>query len=454
MTITVRDILSLFGVKDFSGPVDVAVNAVTIDSRSVGKNDVFVAIRGEHQDGHDFIPQALAAGACLCVSEKPATTPKTVVCKNTTVALGEMAHWYRQKLNMPIIAITGSSGKTTTKNLLLHVLAKLGKTQATRGNLNNHWGVPLTLLSFPEDARYGIVEMGMNHAGEIAALCQIAEPNIGLITNVGPAHIENFAGKIENIASAKGELFAALTSSGTAIVNADDPLIVNLPTRAPKISFGFAKNATVRAENGVISASGSRFTVIDGKISCDVILPLLGKHHVQNALAVLAIVKALGHNIADAAGAFSDFQVEKGRGQFLEFFAGQIMDDTYNANPASMQAAFATLTTKFPTHRKIAVLGDMFELGASAAEWHRQVGAAAKQHGIDEVYALGQAAKAYLQGFGYAPGDIENRWFETHADLAKVLRRNLKGQNLVALLIKGSRGMKMETVLRDLMGGE
>jgi len=449
MTMTVKDILQLFdGAKNFTGDSSVVVRAVQIDSRQVMPNDIFVAIHGDKQDGHDFIADALQKGACLCLSEKKTSFEKTIVCDDSIRALATMANWYRKKLKSPLIAITGSSGKTTTKDLLQQALSAYGKTQATAGNFNNHLGLPLTLLSFATDADFSIVEMGMNASGEIAALCQIAEPNIGLITNVGPAHLEKFSGRIENIAKAKGELFAALGTSQTAVINLDDPFVSGLPTQAQRITFGFLENADVRGDNLVLANNQSTFDVMYSQKTLKVRLPLVGKHHAQNALAVLAVIMALGLDPEKAVGSFRNFVPNSRRGRFIDFSGGTIMDDSYNANPSSMRAAFETLCHQFPTHQKIAVLGDMFELGDSAAKWHEQVGQAAKEMGVGHLYVLGENAGFYVQGFGQKNATH----FENANSLVRQLYEDLQTkQEPVAILFKGSRGMKMENCLAELM---
>lgn len=447
MSFTIQDILNLFPNPNFQGDATVRVCSVQIDSRKVGKDDLFVALRGENRDGHDFIQAALQQGAAACLVEKSSALPKTLLCDNSILALAKLATWYRKKITSPVIAITGSSGKTTTKELMHHVLSRIGKTQATTGNLNNHLGVPMTLLGFDPTFDFSIVEMGMNAPGEIANLAAMASPNIGLITSVGPAHIENFSGQITNIAKAKGELFAALANNSIAIVNQDEPLIVNLPTKVKRITFGFDSHADVSVTDVKTNQNGTDFVITYQKQKYPAQLQLFGRHHIQNALCVFATACALSVNLATVASAFQDFVNFKGRGQFLDFANGVIMDDTYNANPASMRAAFETLSTKFANHTKIAVLGDMFELGATAPEWHRQVGIAAKQYGINQLYVLGENSGHYLQGFGATAAEQKMQGFDTHAELAKKLFADIQSQKNVALLFKGSRGMRMENAL-------
>lgn len=457
MTFKVQDILNLFSTSAFSGDANVEVRSVQIDSRKIGKNDVFVAIKGERVDGHDFIEAALQQGAALCLTERPSNHTKTVMGGNSTLALAKLAKWYRQQLQGAVIGITGSSGKTTTKQLLHHVLSQVGMTQSTEGNLNNHLGVPLTLLNFKSKADFSIVEMGMSAAGEIRDLCHIAKPNIGLITSVGAAHIQNFDGKIENIAKAKGELFESLTANDIAIVNNDDALICNLPTQAKRITFGVDQNANVRAENVFTDEFATHFVIVYQDQNYTVQLPLFGKHHVQNALGVFAVACALNLNLATIAKAFSSFEPFKGRGQFIEFAAGTIMDDTYNANPSSMQAAFDTLKIKYADHYKIAVLGDMFELGETASHWHTQVGVAAKKAGINQMYTLGNESVNYSIGFGHSVTEQTSQHFSTHQELANALFQNTKGKQKIAVLFKGSRGMKMEIAMQsylDLWSGQ
>lgn len=450
MSLTVKDILSLFPDTSFEGDVNQEITGASLDSRTISKGDLFVAIAGENFDGHKFIEDVLSKGASLILASDNKLRKQTLQCSDVVEAFGKIAHAYRQRFKGTVIGITGSSGKTTTKELLNHVLSQFASIQATKGNFNNHLGVPLSILNFDLNANVWIVEMGMSALGEIADLSQIAAPSVGLITSVGPAHIEGVGGKLENVATAKGELFLALSDKQTAIVNADDPFICMMPTDAQKISYGLTDGSIVQAKELNVSDGTTHFEVHYGGQVCETHLRLVGTHHVQNALGVIATGLALEFDFQGLCQALQSFALEGNRGKIHKNGSWILVDDTYNANPASMKAAFESLKLQFPTHGRIAVLGDMLELGSNAEDWHKEVGEEAKVQEISNIYTYGALSKSILKGFGYDEVRVNEHHFDDHEKLAQHLKTNLNAEEKLALLFKGSRSMMMEKALQPL----
>lgn len=444
MKLTVKDITSLFPDHSLTLPPETVIAGVTQDTRQLKAGEIYVAIRGENFDGHDFVNEALQKGAALALVNKGSAHGNNLVyCDNTIEALGKLATFYRNLFSQPVIAITGSSGKTTTKEILSHVLGQFGKTVATQGNLNNHIGVPLTIFSFTDEAHFFVVEMGMNHAGEIAALSKMARPTVGLITSVGRAHLEFFDGKIENIALAKGELFANLGKGGAAIVNIDDPWIAKLPTQASSISYGLSHNAQIRATDLVTEGLNTSFTLHHGKHMYRVVLPLMGLHQVRNALAVFATGISLGLPAPQLIEGLESFVMNLNRGRMIRHKNLYIMDDTYNANPDSMRAAMESLNLSYPKLKRVAVLGGMLETGPQASLLHREVGEQAKKNSFAKIYVYGALAENYLEGFG-EKGTV----YQDHEKMAADIMTGLKSEKGdVAVLFKGSHGMHIEKVL-------
>lgn len=426
---------------------DAAFARVITDTRQLQPGDLFVALKGDKFDGNDFALRAMSLGAaaCLLSREVPGVRSQIVV-PDTLAALQAYAASWRKDLDIPVVAVTGSNGKTTTKQLLASVFAARGPVLATEGNLNNHIGVPLTLLRLRAMHRTAVIEMGANHCGEIAVLAAMATPDVGIVTMAGDAHLEGF-GSHEGIARGKGEMFQGLQGRGVAIINADDkyaPLWRELAGTAPMISFGFTAAADVRADQFQGDAASCRFRLQTPTGEAHVELPLAGRHNVTNALAAAAAGVALGLN-ADAIGSgLSRVQQAAGRLAWKQSREGaRVLDDTYNANPSSLRAAMELLAT-LPGKRWL-VLGDMKELGDSAAELHEQAGRAARSLGIDRLYTLGplaaHAAEGYGQGRAYQ--DIDELVAALHADI----------DDGVTVLVKGSRSSRMERVVVALCGG-
>jgi UDP-N-acetylmuramoyl-tripeptide--D-alanyl-D-alanine ligase len=373
---------------------DAAFVRVVTDTRQLQPGDLFVALRGEHFDGHDFVLRAASLGAAGCVvARQIAGSAAQVVVPDTLRALQDYATRWRNDAQLPVVAVTGSNGKTTTKQLLAAIAAARGPVLYTEGNLNNHIGVPLTLLRLRADHRTAVIEMGANHLGEIAQLAAIARPDIGVVTMAGDAHLEGF-GSREGVARGKGELFAAL-EGGVAVINADDPyapLWRSLAQRASVLSFGVDAAADVRAERVVLTATESSFRLVTPEGHAEVRLPLPGRHNITNALAAAAAAVALAISPDAIAAGLARVQPAAGRLSWRSTREGaRLLDDTYNANPSSLRAALELLATLEPP--RWLVLGDMKELGADAAELHEQAGRTARQLGIDRVYTVGALAQ-------------------------------------------------------------
>ena len=427
---------------------DVRFASVGTDSRDIASGQLFVALKGDRFDGHDYLEQAMSQGAsAVLVSEDKGVTPAIVV-NDTCQALGKLASFWRKKFTIPFVAITGSNGKTTIKEMLVAVLANhtggAEKIHATAGNLNNHIGLPLTLLKLRAHHRYSVLEMGMSHLGEIAYLADIAKPDVAVISNAGTAHIGE-VGSRSNIAQAKGEIFSGLTGDGVAVINADDDYAdywKSLNTNRKMVTFGLNANADVSAT--FKEKSGACHVQLTTKMGqADVMLNALGTHNVRNALAACAAAAALGISIKEIADGLSHFHAVKGRLQRkLGVSHALVIDDTYNANPDSMRAAIDVLAKL--SGKKVLVLGDMGELGSDAPRMHAEIGAYAKASDIDALYCFGELSQAALNSFG-----VGARYFSNIDTLIDALLQEMRQGDSV--LVKGSRFMKMERVVNAIV---
>lgn len=424
---------------------DALFSRVVTDTRALKPGDLFVALVGEHHDAHDFLADAAAKGAVGALVSRPVDVPiAQLLVPDPLAALQRYAASWRRHFGGPVIGVTGSNGKTTTKQLLAAVFAARGPVLYTEGNLNNHIGVPLTLCRLRREHRTAVIEMGANHAGEIAALAKLARPGVGIVTQAGDAHLEGF-GSREGVARAKGEMFAAL-NAGIAIINADDAYAQLWGRMAGDnriVSFGFAGHADVRAEDLAAGPEGSRFTLLTPAGAAPVTLPLPGRHNVANALAAAAAGYALGLEPAVIAAGLAGVEAPKGRVVIKRHASGaRLIDDTYNANPTSLNAAMELLARE-PGERLL-VLGDMAELGPEAARLHAEAGRRARALGLDGLLTLGslsaEAAKAYGPG-AQAYDDLDA--------LIAALRGRL-GTGGTAL-VKGSRSARMERVVAALL---
>ncbi|MEQ1766400.1 MAG: UDP-N-acetylmuramoyl-tripeptide--D-alanyl-D-alanine ligase [Methylotenera sp.] len=427
---------------------DAVFSSVGTDSRNVSKGQLFVALKGENFDGHDYAAQALAQGAAaVLVSNPNLGIEPALVVEDTYLALGALASYWRAKFAIPVIAITGSNGKTTVKEMILAILvAKAGRenaVHATVGNLNNHIGLPLTLLKLHTDHQFSVLEMGMSHLGEIEYLSRIAKPTVAVINNAGTAHIGE-VGSRENIAKAKGEIFAGLDALGVAVINADDAYAdywIGLNSARNVLTFSLKNAADVTAtyvehEN----LSQINLTTRQGTVSFS--LAVLGAHNISNAVAASAVAVALGVSNADIASGLSSFGGVKGRLQRKAGLNGaKLIDDTYNANPDSMRAAIDVLAQQ--AGEKLLVLGDMGELGANAKNMHAEIGKYAKAAGLKHLFCLGELSTEMAREFGAGASH-----YATPEDLVAVVEPLMIENTTV--LVKGSRFMKMERVI-DLL---
>lgn len=446
MKLTYGEIKTLFPNHSLTQADNEIVVGFSRDSRQIKPGEIFVAIKGDKFDGHDYVKEALDRGAAAVLVEHPVDLDHGVISvPDVTVALGQLAWSYRNKFLQPVIAITGSSGKTTTKELLSHVLSSRGPVVATQGNLNNQWGVPFTIFEFNDTAAFFIVEMGMNHPGEVRRLAQITRPNAALITTVGRAHLEGM-GSLEGVAKGKGELFESLTSDDVAFVFGDDPFIRAMPTKARRICYGFEKHNEIRAEGVSVQERETCFEICIGSKRFKACIPLVGRHQAQNALAVFAVAQHFGLSEDEILNRLTSFSMQMNRGRKLHWHGATIIDDTYNANPDSVKAMIQSFCAAYPRIHRIAVLGGMRELGPAAAALHFEAGQLCKGCGVDELLVFGEHAGEYLKGFGYSAIEIENHFFASHADLAEALKQRLSQHPDAVVLVKGSRGMIMERV--------
>jgi UDP-N-acetylmuramoyl-tripeptide--D-alanyl-D-alanine ligase len=427
---------------------DVTFASVGTDSRHITQGQLFVALKGDKFDGHAYAAQALKDGAAaVMIANASLAVSPAIVVKDTYQALGEMAAFWRDQFTLPIAAITGSSGKTTVKEMLAAILSAASGDKAavlaTEGNLNNHIGLPLTLLKLNAQHQFAVIEMGMNHAGEIRYLTKLTKPQVALINNAGTAHIGEL-GSRENIAKAKAEIFEGLSKNGTAVINADDDFAAAwLAQNQDKkiMTFGLTKKADVSAqyqtEDGAMQL---QLSTPNG--AAQVKLHVLGEHNVRNALAASAAALALGVSLDDVVTGLGQFASVKGRLNWLQGLHGaRLIDDTYNANPDSMRAAIDVLSTQQGT--PILVMGDMGELGDDAADMHAQIGQYAQQKGIAQLLATGELSAHAVQHFGANA----QHFLTKEALIAGVLPLMKSG---ATVLVKGSRFMRMEQVVAQL----
>ncbi|MGE5550681.1 MAG: UDP-N-acetylmuramoyl-tripeptide--D-alanyl-D-alanine ligase [Bacteroidota bacterium] len=456
MELSLAEIRRATGGEILAG-TDRVCRRICIDSRRVAPGDLFVAIPGERFDGHCFIPAAVAAGAVAVLASRPVeAAPGTgvILVPDTITALGALARCHRRRFRLPVVAVTGSIGKTSTKEMIASIGAVRHRVAKTPGNQNNEIGLPLTLLALEPADELLVVEMGMRGRGQIAALASIAEPTIGVVTNIGHTHLE-LLGTQAAIADAKGELLEALPADGTAVIPADDAFYraLSAKTKARLSSFGLSGEAGVRAERLALHAEGSTFDVTTPRRSkYEVRLTVPGRHHVLNALAAAAVAEALGYSPEEVKTGLESYAPVGGRGSAFRTAAGwTVIDDTYNASPDSVLAALEVLKARPAAGRKIAVLGDMLELGPAALEGHQRVGRAAAHAGLSLLLATGDLAREFISGAVAAgfPATMARFYPDKNtllADLGSLLREG----DLV--LVKGSRGMHLEEVVAGISG--
>ncbi|MEL6301239.1 MAG: UDP-N-acetylmuramoyl-tripeptide--D-alanyl-D-alanine ligase [Pseudomonadota bacterium] len=421
----------------------VECSGVSIDSRTLGKDELFVALSGPNFDGADFIRDAADKGACAAVTTRATDNPlPQLVVDDTVTALHALATAWRNRFSPLTVGITGSNGKTTMRSLIAALCGP--DTHATTGNLNNHLGVPLVLFGLNESHRFAVLEMGANHVGEIAALAALGQPDIGIVTNAGPAHLEGFGG-IEGVARGKGEMFEALGQGQTAVINRDDHYFdywLGRAAPADIVTFGANSTADVWYSDFVATADGCSFSINhDGKVQ-SIDLRLSGVHNAMNTAGACAVALAAGIAWEQFAERLKTVSPVDGRQVRHRLKNGTtLIDDTYNANPASMRAAADALVAN--SDQAWMVVGDMFELGDDAYKAHRDLGAYFGRIGIARVFALGEFAEAIRAGFG------DTQTFTEVADLNVALAEQIEPD--VAICIKGSRSARMERVVTHLL---
>lgn len=425
------------------------VSRVSTDSRTLQPGDLFVPLRGENFDGHKFVEQAGDRGAVAAMVEEnwKGTVPKTfalIRVPDTLAGYQKLAANYRRMLPLKVIVITGSNGKTSTKDFLAATLSRRFRVSKTEGNFNNHVGLPQTILAAGSQDEIAVWEIGMNHPGEIAALTNIAAPDAAIVTNIGVAHIE-FMGSREAIAAEKGALAEAVGAGGTVILNADDQFSEGIAGRTrAKVVFAGIENGSVRAIEVSQSPTGCEFTILEGAHRCRAQLPVPGIHMVQNAILAVAAGRVFGLSLEDCAAGLASTPLTKARLQIREINGIQFIDDSYNANPDSMKAALRTLVELDADGRRVAVLGEMSELGEESEQGHREVGEAAAAFGIDELIAVGATGAAIARAARKA-GLEKSVSVNGAEDAAGLLEQTASPGDLI--LVKGSRSARMEQVL-------
>lgn len=427
----------------------VRFEGVSTDTRALAEGDLFVALRGENFDGHRFLPMAQEAGAVAAVvdSEDSSITIPQLVVTDTVEALARLAEGNRNESAVQLVAVTGSSGKTTVREMTAAVLSRMGPTLATEGNLNNHIGVPLTLFRLAPEHRFAAIELGASGLGEIAHTVAVARPQVVILTNAGQAHLEGF-GSYENIVRAKGEIIEGVAEGGLVVLNRDDPAFGQWLARAGgrrvvSVSRLGHPEADYKVTEARVSGAGQQLKVTgpDGW-SCTLTLSFPGEHNRSNALMAIAATRELGATDRQLEEGLAGIQSVKGRLQMLDLGRGlTLIDDSYNANPASMKAAVAVLAER--AGQRIAVFGAMAELGPDARALHAEVGAAAKEGGIDRLMVVGPGCEGYVDGFG-----PEAEQFPTHEAAVNSIVSTLDSETTV--LVKGSRSSAMDRVVEGI----
>ncbi|MGD8484278.1 MAG: UDP-N-acetylmuramoyl-tripeptide--D-alanyl-D-alanine ligase [Thioalkalispiraceae bacterium] len=428
---------------------DVHVEGISTDSRSLQGGELFIALRGDNFDGNKFAVQAIEHGAVACVLEYPVEgVERAIIVENTRKALADLAKAWRRQFSIPVIAVTGSNGKTTVKEMITSILAQQGNVLSTQGNLNNDIGVPLTLFRLDRQHDSAVIEMGANHPGEIAYLVDIVEPDVGIVNNAAAAHLEGF-GSLEGVARTKGEMFAGLNEEATAVINADDDFSTLWDDMAGSHhKIHFALNNKDRAEVSAdwqVGAEGSHVTVTSSEMAFDFHLALPGKHNVMNALAAIAATLSVNVPVSAIVAGLEKMQPVKGRLQLKPGIGGsRILDDTYNANPASLGVALDVLKC-YPGEHFLA-LGDMGELGKNSQTLHAEAGKQARQSGVSRLFTLGPLSVYAAEAFGKGANN-----YQDHAEMIDALNKQLNSN--ITLLVKGSRSMHMEKIVNAVSAG-
>jgi UDP-N-acetylmuramoyl-tripeptide--D-alanyl-D-alanine ligase len=436
-------------------PPEAVAQGYSIDSRTIRPGELFFAVKGDRLDGHDFVNATLESGACAAVVRRDQlhryqSKERLLAVEDTLIALQTLAMAVRKLWSKPLVGITGSAGKTTTKEAVAHVLATRYRVLKSEGNFNNHFGLPLMLLQLQPEHDIAVIEMGMSHAGEIRALAKIAQPETGVVTNVAPVHLE-FFDSLAGIARAKYELVESLPANGTAVLNADDEYVSqfgrNFPGRV--ILYGTRETSDVRAENVKSrGAEGSAFEVVTGSDRACAVLPLVGQHNVLNALATVSVGLAHGLNLSESVAALASLKPPDKRGQVLQLGNITVVNDCYNSNPKALHAMVEALAA-MKAKRRIVVAGEMLELGPAGEEMHHFAGRDIADQKIDFLLGVRGLAQTMVEGAKQAGAKAE--FVETPEQAGEWLARETRDGDVV--LLKASRGVKLEKALEIWKAG-
>ena len=426
----------------------------SIDSRTIQPGQLFFAVSGERLDGHDFVDAALARGgvaAVVCRDQLPRFTEQSrlLAVDDTLVALQQLAAVVRRLWGKPLIGVTGSAGKTTTKEIIAHLLATKYHVLKSQGNLNNHFGLPLQLLTLEPEHEIAVIEMGMSHAGEITALAKLAKPDCGVLTLVAPVHLE-FFDSLADIAQAKYELIESLPAGGTAVLNADDAYVSQFGREFPGkvVTFGLHHPADITAKNiAALQPVGSIFDVVSNGETARAELPLLGEHSIYNALAGVAVALQYGVALRDVAQSLASLSAGDKRGQVQEYGEATIINDCYNSNPKALDSMVQSMAG-MTAQRRIVVAGEMLELGPTAESMHRECGERMANYGVDFVLGVRGLAKFIVEGA--AAAHISADFVASPEEAGEWLKHNIRAGDLV--LLKASRGVRLERALEAWMG--
>lgn len=428
---------------------DVLLKGVSIDTRSLQPGNLFIALHGQRFDGHDYVSQAVDKGAVAVLVDRPVSCQATVLqVSDTRIALGQLAYDWRRRFTIPTIAVTGSNGKTSTKEMIASILQQSGSVLATQGNLNNDIGVPLSLLRLDASHVTAVFELGANHPGEIAYTVGLVKPDVAIITNVAPAHLQGFE-SVEGVARAKGEIWSGLAENGVAVFDAASPykkLWQNELKNRRVATFG-EQNADYQAEHLILNEEGYAHFVLHTPNGCmDVALPLPGRHQALNALAAAAACSAIGIQLPAIVAGLQSVSATHGRAAIVKGKSGmRVIDDSYNANVGSVAAAIALLAMQKGV--RILALGDLGELGEHSSQYHRELGLTAKRAGIDKMYTVGHLSALASEAFGDGSQHFDNK--ET---LIQWLIKEASDHTTV--LVKGSRSAEMDKIVMALTVGE
>ncbi len=437
------------------GDIKHTFEGVSIDSRTISANELFIAIKGNVHDGHSFASNVISSGVRgLIISDDAGTDwqDKGIVCvkvNDTTKALGDLASFNRRRTDISVVAITGSNGKTTTREMTASVVSTRYKTLSSKGNFNNEIGLPLTLLDLENTHRWAVLELGMNRPGEIDRLGEICIPDIGVITNIGFAHLEGL-GSIEGVMNAKGELLKRIKPEGTAVFNADDSRVLYLSTKTSRkvLYFGLSEDARIKALDVNETTTGISFTLVLPEERIPIVLRVHGGFMVSNALAAASVGYIIGLSSEEIKTGLESFQPVKGRINIFDVRGVHIIDDTYNANPDSMEAAIRILSSLKGNSRGILVAGDMLELGEHAESMHKKIGALSARSNIARLYVTGEFAEAVANGAGKEDKNSMDIFIGAREEILEDLKKSLLPGDWV--LVKGSRAMGMEKIIEGL----